>query len=166
MIRTVAMALAAFALGPGGLGPGALAQEAPAPRGQTMAQALSEILKDVRDDKNLRTDRRPALAEGANAADAIRNQLLARGCWGDYDDIPDARRLRATLAVRFGPDGHFLEPPKLIEPKDMPENDPPLQLFILRAKAALEKCDVKGFVLPAGALEMQPPLIVELVFLP
>jgi hypothetical protein len=160
MFRIIAMMVAASALAAG-----ALAQEAPAAAKQTMLETLTEILKDVRSDNSLRVDRRPG-PPGASPADAIRSQLLARGCWGDQDNLADARRLRAILAVSFGPDGHFREPPKLIEPKAMPVNDPALETFILRARAALETCDAKVFQLSPEFLAVQPPVIIELEFRP
>jgi hypothetical protein len=96
----------------------------------------------------------------------LSSQLVARGCWLDQDDMPDARRLRAVLAVRFGPDGRFLDAPKLVEPATAPENDRPMQVFIARAQAALEKCNQAGFRLPQSFLEKQPPVVIELDFRP
>jgi hypothetical protein len=96
----------------------------------------------------------------------LTSQLLARSCWLDQDDMADARRLRAVLAVRFGPDGRFLEAPRLVEPATAPKNDPPMQVFIARAQAALEKCNKAGFQLPQSFLEKQPPVVIELDFRP
>src|SRR5262249_39390065 len=70
---------------------------------------------------NLRTvgDAAPRVGAGdmtrmtATVADFIRAQLLANGCWGDHDDMADARRLRAVIRVRFLASGHFLGEPEL-----------------------------------------------------
>jgi hypothetical protein len=102
----------------------------------------------------------------ATVADSIMSQILAKRCWTDQDDMADARRLRATLAIQFGRDGHFLSPPKLVSPAVEPTNDPPLQLFIVRARKALDKCNVMGFTVPEAYFSYTPPLIIELEFRP
>jgi hypothetical protein len=99
-------------------------------------------------------------------AEAITSQILAKRCWIDHDVMADARRLRAVLAMQFGRDGHFLAPPKLIEPVAAPVNDPPLQDFIARARTALDKCNVVGFTVPEAYFSYSPPLVIELEFRP
>lgn len=99
-------------------------------------------------------------------ADAILQQLLAKGCWSNQADMADARRLRAVISVRFGRDGRFLENPRLIEPSRTPSNDPPLQVYILRAQEGLNKCNTIGFQVPEEYFKVQPPQTIELDFRP
>jgi hypothetical protein len=99
-------------------------------------------------------------------ADAIMSQFLARSCWADQDDLAVARKLRAVFAIQLGRDGHFAVPPKLIVPEAEPKNDPTLQTFIARARAALDKCNAMGFQVPEAYFSYTPPLIIELDFRP
>jgi outer membrane biosynthesis protein TonB len=99
-------------------------------------------------------------------ADAIKSQLISKKCWTNHADMADARRLRAVIAVRFGRDGHFALEPKLIEPTREPNNDPPLQVYIQRARNALSKCNQMGFQIPEEYFSFNPPETIELVFLP
>jgi len=98
--------------------------------------------------------------------DAILQQLIAKGCWNSQADMADARRLRAVIAVRFGRDGHFLAEPRLIDPTREPSNDPPLQVFIQRARNGLAKCNQMGFQVPEQYFQTQPPETIELDFRP
>src|SRR5262249_19815069 len=41
----------------------------------------------------------------ASMAAIIASQLVSKGCWTDQSDMADARRLRTTIAVKFGRDG-------------------------------------------------------------
>ena len=99
-------------------------------------------------------------------ADFIKQQLIAKGCWGDQEDLPDARRLRATIRVRFSRDGHFLSAPLLVDPTREPSNDPGLQVFVQRARNALAKCNNLGFQVPPEYFETQPVPYIDIEFLP
>lgn len=99
-------------------------------------------------------------------ADFIKVQLVNKGCWGDQDDLADARRLRATIRVRFGRDGHLLSQPELINPTREPSNDPVLQVFVGRARTALNKCNTLGFQVPPEYFEVQPVQYIDIEFLP
>ncbi|MDP3738834.1 MAG: hypothetical protein Q8R02_15675 [Hyphomonadaceae bacterium] len=102
----------------------------------------------------------------ATVKDFITSQLTSNNCWTDQEDMADARRLRATIRVRFGRDGHFLGAPQLIEPSREPSGDPPLQVFVQRARIALEMCNKIGFRVPAEYFEVQPAQYIDIVFLP
>lgn len=102
----------------------------------------------------------------ATVKDFITAQLTSNNCWTDQEDMADARRLRATIRVRFGRDGHFLGTPQLIEPSREPSGDPPLQVFVQRARIALEMCNKIGFRVPAEYFEAQPAQYIDIVFLP
>jgi hypothetical protein len=100
----------------------------------------------------------------ASIKDQIMSQLLAR-CWGDQEDMADARRLRVTIAVQFGRDNRIRQM-KLVEPAAEPTNDPPMQVFLQRARVALRKCDTIGWQVPPAYFQYNPPLIIELEFRP
>lgn len=102
----------------------------------------------------------------ATVKDFIASQLTSNNCWTDQEDMADSRRLRATIRVRFGRDGHFLGTPQLIEPSREPSGDPPLQVFVQRARIALEMCNKIGFRVPAEYFEVQPAQYIDIVFLP
>lgn len=99
-------------------------------------------------------------------ADFIKVQLVQKRCWNDQDDMADARRLKATIRVRFGRDGRFLGAPQLIEPSREPSNDPVLQVFIGRARTALAKCNNLGFQVPDEYFAVQPAQYIDIDFLP
>ena len=137
----------------------AAAKSAPAPApkritpgGQTAAEARKGV-----GDKNRMT---------MTVADAIRSQLLSKGCWTNQADMADARRLRAVIAVKFGRDGHFSMEPQLLEPTRLPSGDPPLQVYIQRAFRALNKCNQMGFQIPDQYFEFQPVQTIEIELLP
>jgi outer membrane biosynthesis protein TonB len=130
---------------------------APAPKritpgGQTAAEARKGV-----GDKNRMT---------MTVADAIRSQLLSKGCWTNQADMADAPRLRAVIAVKFGRDGHFSMEPRLIEPNREPAGDQPLQVYIQRARRALNKCNQMGFQIPEQYFEFNPVQTIEIEFLP
>jgi outer membrane biosynthesis protein TonB len=121
----------------------------------------------------------PAATEGAprmsvgdrrrmtmTVADAIRQQMIDRGCWTNQADMADARRLRAVIAIKFGRDGHFLGEPRLVEPTREPSGDPPLQVYIQRARTGLSRCNQLGFEIPEQYFQVQPPQTIELEFRP
>lgn len=164
------------------------ANAAPAPKKEeapkSTLQSLNDILKDVdRSASQTRADPAPrpsmrgvtdaGARQGtgdmkrmtARVADVIMSQLLARGCWGDQDDMADARRLGAVIAVQFGPDRRIRKM-ELIEPRTRPTNDPPLQVFIQRAYDALNKCNTPKYQIPDEYFETNPPAIIELNFKP
>jgi outer membrane biosynthesis protein TonB len=103
--------------------------------------------------------------DSATIADQIMSQLLARNCWGDQDDMADARRLKAVIGVQFNRDGH-IRSMKLVDPSSEPTNDPPLQVFLQRARIALNKCNTLGFQVPEAYFQYNPPLIIEIDFRP
>jgi hypothetical protein len=163
------------------------ASTAPAPKKEapkSTLQSLNDILKDVdRSAAQTRADPAPrpsmrgvtdaGARQGAGdqkrmtarVADIIMSQLLARGCWGDQDDMADARRLGAVIAVQFGPDRRIRKM-ELIEPRTRPTNDPPLQVFIQRAYDALNKCNNPKYQIPDEYFQTNPPAIIELNFKP
>jgi len=102
----------------------------------------------------------------ASIADQIMSQLLARNCWTDQDDMADARRLVAVIAVQFGRDGHIRGGLKLIEPNPRPTSDQVFQVYIQRAMDALNKCNTLGFQVPEAYFQYNPPLVIELRFKP
>jgi hypothetical protein len=162
-------------------------EAAPAPPKKQEAQEsalLGDILKDV--NRNVAdpraapapkpsmrgvTDAGPQKGAGnqskdsATIADIIMSQLLARRCWGDQDDMADARRLGAVIAIRFDRSGRVSKM-ELIEPRSKPTNDLPLQVFIQRAYDAINKCNTQGFQVPPKYYEYNPPLVIELNFRP
>ncbi len=97
-------------------------------------------------------------------ADFIRDQLQRKGCWGDQEDMADARRLRATIRVRFDRDGRLLEEPQLVSPVREPAGDQPMQIFIQRARRALSMCS--PFVVPKEYYETTPAQWIDIEFLP
>lgn len=97
-------------------------------------------------------------------ADFIRDQLLRKGCWGDQDDMADAKRLRAVIRVRFERDGRLMGAPELREPPRMPGGDMPMQVFIQRAYRALSKCS--PFTVPPEYYEVSPAQWIDIEFLP
>ncbi|MEZ5937762.1 MAG: hypothetical protein R3C52_06030 [Hyphomonadaceae bacterium] len=99
-----------------------------------------------------------------SSGDFIRDQLLRRGCWADMDDMPDARRLRAVIRVRFERNGRLLGSPELVEPTRPPVGNPPLQVFIQRAFSALNKCS--PYTLPPGYTDKSPPQWIDIDFRP
>jgi hypothetical protein len=98
--------------------------------------------------------------------DAIKSQLLSKDCWNDQDDMADARRLRAIIAIRFGRNNKFSMAPKLVQPSAMPQNDPVLQVFITRAFTALNKCNTMGFQIPKEYFDQMGSPEIEIDFLP
>lgn len=98
-------------------------------------------------------------------ADAIMSQLIARNCWGSQQDMADARRLGAVIAIQFNRGGNVSKM-ELIEPRSKPTNDMPLQVFIQRAYDAIRKCDTPKFQVPKEYYEYNPPLVIELNFRP
>ena len=101
----------------------------------------------------------------ATIADAIMSQLIARGCWGDQDDMADARRLGAVIGIQFARNGKVSKM-ELIEPRSKPTNDLPLQVFIQRAYDAVNKCNNPKFQVPEAYYTYNPPLVLELNFRP
>lgn len=97
-------------------------------------------------------------------ADFIRSQLISRGCWADQDDMADAKRLRAVIRIRFERDGRLLGSPELIEPSREPSADRPMQIFIQRARRALNQCS--PFTVPAEYYAVSPPQWIDIEFLP
>ena len=131
---------------------------APAPKATTPSAAANEGQQRI----SVGDRRRMTMTVG----DAILQQLIAKGCWHSQADMADARRLRAVIAVRFGRDGHFLAEPRLVDPTREPSNDPPLQVFIQRARNGLAKCNQMGFQVPEQYFQTQPPETIELDFRP
>jgi outer membrane biosynthesis protein TonB len=97
-------------------------------------------------------------------ADFIRDQLQRRGCWADQEDMADAKRLRATIRIRFDRDGRLLDEPQLISPAREPAGDQPMQIFVQRARRALSMCS--PFTVPREYYEVNPPQYIDIEFLP
>lgn len=97
-------------------------------------------------------------------ADFVRSQLISRGCWADQDDMADAKRLRAVIRIRFERDGRLLGSPELIEPAREPTADRPMQIFVQRARRALNQCS--PFTVPAEYYQVSPPQWIDIEFLP
>ncbi len=97
-------------------------------------------------------------------ADFVRSQLISRGCWADQDDMADAKRLRAVIRIRFERDGRLLGSPELIEPSREPTADRPMQIFVQRARRALNQCS--PFTVPSEYYEVSPPQWIDIEFLP
>lgn len=92
------------------------------------------------------------------AVGKITVQIMVR-CWRSQAGMPEAKRLRATIGVRFNPNGSFLEPPKLLQPAETPADDAPMRLFIQRAMYALEKCSAEGLEIPPVYIDAGQPMI-------
>ncbi len=108
-----------------------------------MSDALDSILKSVPDKKTSKNAADHSTASLRNVedaarkgvgdnqrmtitiADSIRSQLMSRGCWTDKDDMPDAKRLRAVIRVRFERGGRLLGDPKMIDPLAAARRRPP-----------------------------------------
>lgn len=97
-------------------------------------------------------------------ADFIRDQLQRKGCWGDQEDMADARRLRATFRIRFDKDGSLLEEPQMVSPTREPAGDQPMQIFVQRARRALSMCS--PFTVPKEYYETVPAQWIHIEFLP
>jgi hypothetical protein len=148
---------------------------------EKMADALDSILKAVPDKKASKNqadrttsaslkDVQDAARKGAGdnqrmtitIADSIRSQLMSRGCWTDKDDMPDAKRLHATIRVRFERGGRLMGDPKLIDPPRQPAGDQPMLVFIQAALGSLRKCE--PFQVPPEYFATSP--YIDLPFLP
>lgn len=158
----------------------------PAPKKESFEDSLDSILKTVDKNKskappaetrtatNLRNVEDAAARRGVGdktrntitVADFIVQQMLRKGCWSDQDDMPDAKRLRAVIRVKFGRDGRFVGQPELREPTRIGIGDKPMEVFVARAHAGLNKCNQLGFEVPAQYYETQPPQWIDIVFLP
>jgi outer membrane biosynthesis protein TonB len=97
-------------------------------------------------------------------ADFIRDQLQRKGCWGDQEDMADARRLRATFRIRFNKDGTFLEEPQMVAPVREPSGDQPMQIFVQRARRALSMCS--PYTVPKEYFQTMPAQWIHIEFLP
>jgi outer membrane biosynthesis protein TonB len=97
-------------------------------------------------------------------ADYIRDQLIRKGCWTDQEDMPDAKRLQATIRVRFQRDGRLVEPPQLVDPARAPTGDQPMNIFTQRAFRAIAQCT--PFTVPPEYFEFTPAPWIDLVFTP
>lgn len=91
----------------------------------------------------------PRMGGAQPLSEAIMTQLLARRCWTDSSAMLDAHRLRATFALSFRTDGKLGAEPVLIDPPLAPADDPPMMVFIAKARAALRTCNAMGFDIPA-----------------
>jgi outer membrane biosynthesis protein TonB len=152
---------------------------------ESFESALQSIMKDV--DKptkattatkqraaNLRNvddaGARQAVGKGTGmtitVADFITSQLQSRGCWTDQEDMPDYKRLRTVIRVRFAPDGKLLGAPELREPARIPVGDSPMQTFIQRAQRALDKCNTPRYEVPREYYETTPAQWIDIEFLP
>ena len=148
---------------------------------EKMADALDSILKAVPDKKasKMQADRTSASlrnVEDATArkgagdnqrmtitiADSIRSQLMSRGCWTDKDDMPDAKRLRAIIRVRFERGGRLMGDPQMIDPPRQPAGDRPMLVFIQQALASLRQCE--PFQVPSEYYATSP--YIDLTFVP
>ncbi|MEP7210144.1 MAG: hypothetical protein ABI740_04845 [Alphaproteobacteria bacterium] len=148
---------------------------------EKMADTLDSILKSVPDKKPSKTqadrsttaslrDVQDAARKGAGdnqrmtmtIADSIRSQLMSRGCWTDKDDMPDAKRLHATIRVRFERGGRLMGEPQLIDPPRQPAGDRPMLVFIQAAFGSLRKCE--PFQVPPEYYATSP--YIDLPFLP
>lgn len=154
----------------------------PAPsKSEKMVDTLDSILKSVPDKKASRTaadrttanlrnveDAKARKGAGDNQrmtitiADSIRSQLMTRGCWTDKDDMPDAKRLRATVRVRFERGGRLQGDPQLIDPPRQPAGDRPMLVFIQQALASLRQCE--PFQVPSEYYATSP--YIDLIFVP
>jgi outer membrane biosynthesis protein TonB len=148
---------------------------------EKMSDALDSILKAVPDKKasknqadrntaNLNDVKDATARQGAGdnsrmtitIAAYISSQLRRRGCWPDQKDMPDARRLHATIRVRFERGGRLGEDPKLLDPVRQPSGDQPMLVFIQRAFSSLKQCE--PFQIPPEYFNS--PGYIDLVFVP
>jgi outer membrane biosynthesis protein TonB len=148
---------------------------------EKMADALDSILKAVPDKKasktqadrtttSLRNVEDATARKGAGdnqhmtitIADSIRSQLMSRGCWTDKDDMPDAKRLRAIIRVRFERGGRLMGDPQMIDPTRQPAGDRPMLVFIQQALASLRQCE--PFQVPPEYYATSP--YIDLTFVP
>jgi hypothetical protein len=90
------------------------------------------------------------------------SQLKAK-CWGDQDDLPDAKRLHTLIRVRFNPSGMLNGEPELVEPNRMPASDRTMTIFVTRALRALQQC--QPYTIPPEYNQRGQPAI-ELNFVP
>lgn len=97
-------------------------------------------------------------------ADAIRSQLMERGCWADQEDMADSQRLRAVIRVKFERNGKMAGAPELIEPARQSASDGPMNIFIGRAFRALHQCE--PFQVPAEYFKVTPARWIDLTFVP
>lgn len=162
------------------------AEPKPAPKPEPKPEpsfddALKDILKDVPKTRTQTPSQKsptnignvseaPRRGVGDNTrmtitvADYIRDQLIRRGCWTDQEDMPDAKRLRATIRVRFQRDGRLMEAPQLMDPTRVPTGDQPMNIFTQRAFRAIAQCT--PFTVPQEYFEVTPAQWIDLVFTP
>lgn len=88
---------------------------------------------------------------------------LKQKCWGDQDDLPDAKRLHALIRVRFTSGGMLSGEPELVEPNRMPASDRTMTIFVTRALRALQQC--QPYTIPPEYNQRGQPAI-ELNFVP
>ncbi|MDZ4761642.1 MAG: hypothetical protein SGJ21_11260 [Alphaproteobacteria bacterium] len=155
------------------------------PKEESFDDFLESALKSVKDNKPVRAasqktaadlrnveDAAPRKGVGDNVrmtmtvADAIRSQLLSRGCWADQDDMPDAKRLRTVIRIRFDRDGRLMGAPELREPGRLPSGDQPMQIFVQRAQRALDMCNKPRFTVPPEYYETSPAQWIDIEFTP
>jgi outer membrane biosynthesis protein TonB len=149
-------------------------------KSEKMADTLDSILKSVPDKKASKNPSDRATANLRNVedaarkgagdnqrmtvtiADSIRSQLMSRGCWTDKDDMPDAKRLHATIRVRFERGGRLLGEPQLMDPPRQSASDRPMTTFITQAMSSLRQCE--PFQVPPEYYATSP--YIDLTFVP
>ena len=98
-------------------------------------------------------------------AHLIGSQLMSKGCWTDKADMPDARRLRTVIRVRFQRSeggARLIGDAKLMDPPRQPAGDQPMLVFIGQALGSLKQCE--PFILPPQYYDTSP--YIDLTFLP
>lgn len=159
-------------------------QAAPTPPSKSFSQEMEDILKNIpksnpaprkndtgaappsssKEPERLSVGDRRQMT--ASVEDAIRSQLIAKGCFADHSDMADARRLRVTLRVWFGRNGKFSQAYQLVSPAREPSNDQPLQVFLTHARRALDMCNNLGWQVPPDYFRLPQPQYIDIVFLP
>lgn len=135
------------------------ANSAPAPAKK------DEKPKNIFDPKNRRQGAGAGTADTVTIEHYVMRQILDNGCWGKQTDLADSQTMSVTIRVRFGPDGHFSEELKLVEPSRMPSGGPFL-VYITRAISGLNKCNSKGFKLPPEYFSVMKSPTIDLRFQP
>lgn len=157
----------------------------PAPPSKSLNESLDSLMDDAFKDAKpapqrnnaapapgAATNEAPRLSVGdrrrmtASIEDAIKSQLVSKGCFADHSDMADAKRLRATFRVWFGRNGKFSQKYQLVAPAREPFNDPPMQAFIAHARRALDMCNNLGWQVPEEYFRLPQPQYIDLTFLP
>ncbi|MFT3722508.1 MAG: hypothetical protein QM773_02890 [Hyphomonadaceae bacterium] len=107
-------------------------------------------------------ERRELNAIRAESIAGVRDEIMSQlqRCWPSAIKLPalPTEELVAEVVVRLGPDGHFVEAPKIVAPKSWP-SDPAAQAYLGSILQVLSACNVNGFAVPESYFALGAPPI-------